>query len=693
MADWQSFWNSTEVLERQIFYFENAKSSGEIKDKFFRLDGQKIEKPNEDELKKSYEWIKQNIKSSDEKIKVVCKQWLDNLEPLASKLTWATEIINDAKLELASIRIEITTKEQYIREEKKPDEEEKKNIISRLLESLKENLNKEYTPEALIQNIEFIQTLKDPISRTTGLQYIWTKFDNKYSLSLEDVKEGGITKKKIKVEKIDSNISQEDIARFENVFNSALDIGKLTIQDIQQAIIFSSWGLSHYFNSKFDWSPSSVDDYYKYILTSHWIDTNQELSIDEINENSNFSQKEKSFLVSYKKWNLSSVNFEQVKQNYQESMKIYDNPELKKTFEKLNQSLPKEEQIVPSTLIEDPNSSGGKPLSTMLWIWLWIFALWYKGKWQWFSFWEWLKRIFFTVIWLMGVCWVAGEWKKELGWNLCSEVKNFVTQTAKDAIPWAIKSVVDEAKEKVWDIKPQASEEVESPAKTEVQQKASDETKNIINGNEALKTKYDNLPKKDKWNASLDDYLNFINTKLQDIKINTLINETGTNIFSLNSQIDQAIQLESNMDISVFKEVLRIYLFWKYFSFEELKNYKSLINDKFVWEETIKQTIEKRFSSISETKTENSETIKQTIMSYSIKYSQDTWKIDWVQITDNSIIASWKIWNWSFAGLEFNKDKSLKTQKITLKKPFWNWKLTTNQEVSVNLENNKLILS
>jgi hypothetical protein len=331
----------------------------------------------------------------------------------------------------------------------------------------------------------------------------------------------------------------------------------------------------------------------------------------------------------------------------------------------------------------------------MLWLGLWIFALWYKWKWQWFSFWEGLKRVFFTVIWLMGVCWVAGEWKKELGWNLCQEVKNFITNQAKETISWAMEGVIDEVKKTTWNWGDEQQDEKDSQKwtdslpKTEVQQKATDDVKNIINGNEALKKKYDNLPKKDKWNASLDDYLNFINTKLQDTKINTLINETGTNIFSLNSQIDQAIKLESNMDISVFKEVLRIYLFWKYFSFEELKNYKSLINDKFVWEETIKQTIEKRFPS---SQGENVSEIQTTIMSYSVKYGQDTWKIDWVQITDNSIIASWKIWNWSFIDLEFNKDKSLKTQKITLKKPFWNWKLTTNQEVSVKLEDNNLIL-
>jgi hypothetical protein len=63
---------------------------------------------------------------------------------------------------------------------------------------------------------------------------------------------------------------------------------------------------------------------------------------------------------------LSSVNFEQVKQNYQDSIEIYNNPEMKKVFDDVNKTLPKDEQISPSTLVEDPNASGGKPLSTML---------------------------------------------------------------------------------------------------------------------------------------------------------------------------------------------------------------------------------------------------------------------------------------------------------------------------------------
>jgi hypothetical protein len=69
-----------------------------------------------------------------------------------------------------------------------------------------------------------------------------------------------------------------------------------------------------------------------------------------------------------------------------------------------------------------------------------------------------------------------------------------------------------------------------------------------------------------KKNGTIEDYLKFINTDLKDTNTDIFLGKTDASVFSRKSMIDPSINLPTNLDPAVFKNIMRMYITGAYMS-------------------------------------------------------------------------------------------------------------------------------
>jgi len=669
-------------IKEQNLYFEQAlkdketNNIAEPKATYTLPSWEEIAKPTKEDLEESLKWINEKVwPNTPEEWQEVYKWW-ENLQNIyikfQDKYKDAWEILQTARTEWqllkekmwdewASNRVAIISEIFWF-----PKTQENLNKFQEMFNKIKTALDIWIKPESLKKNLEYIGQIKDPVTKQMTLQYAWGRMSESYIIQLENWK--------VKISERNEWVKQENVAWFNRAWNSALESWKISLQDIQQALIISTTKLKDYFDSSVEDAPTDAEWYYNFLIESYSIKWK---SLNQIKNNPKIPESDKIFLEDYMEEEYWNVNFSLVKQNYlatlEENMKLFNHPQIKKLMEGAWWEWTPEEQA--QWITSNPlGFFAGKPW-TLLIAWLWtLYVFWMDEEWKGNIF-TWLKRLFLWILALFWACIIAKENEGATDGNLCEKAKNYLFWEVQNAFSWWQHKTTSDSQNP--ENEPGDPTETESPEQekitlTKEQEEASKRVKNTILTNSILKEKYDDntLTKRKKTNAKLDDYLLFINKNMQGISIEKLIGEWWSILnFDILLHNDIKALLPTNFDILFFKEILSFYLWGK--SFEQIDNIDEL-KEQTQWK-TINDIIKWENSSILTT-----EQFQEKIATYKVVLNWKTYEnfeIENLKQQWDKFIATIDLWTTNIEGIQvtiqpfdiqFNNNWDLISRSVTI---------------------------
>lgn len=468
------------------------------------------------------------------------------------------------------------------------------NKLTWLKVELEKRMKEWLTPVELAEGLKYLSDhISDAPTKQIAINFFLNKFSESYTLYFEKDGKFNVVPKDTKNTAL--------AATYQNALQSSLTAGHISIKNIQESMtMLTGQRWSDYARTIAESSQANPSGYAKYLADSYGLDIDKK-PISQIQAHKSMTPTDKAWLLSYLNGQMSTLDIDRVTTEYKENLKSYNSLIDSPFFAVLNKATggakltPEQTRKAAEAAARGSSEStgDGKTATWALGILGAIVGLGFK-KWEWWSLWTSLKRIFMgglAIGWVMLGCAAGREWKKELGMDLCEEAKKSMKDAfkeIKDGIKW----------DGTW------GGDAEKPKDDGKKEKKDDERKTeITTTQEAAKKKVegmDDLKKKiveikdTQANAPIEKYIDFARS-LESQKLSVLVSPSNPehSIFSAKDWFDPSItNIPSNLDAWLLKRVLRWYLVGVDIKFGDLKqnnatwdDYKSKYDiDKTLWE-------------------------------------------------------------------------------------------------------------
>lgn len=494
-----------------------------------------------------------------------------NKTPLI-EVTWGDSTVWIKPLDLVTAWI-IASSQAPIQNNNGPSDADKKKFIDTRAE-VEKSLRASLTGTDLIANLESVGKLTDPISRHFAMQYIWGQIANAgYSLN--------IVNNKVELLPVKNISDAAKTTELERALSTSLERNLIKRADIEQAIIVGSGPkLKTYLDTTAKWAVISTDSYTKFLLESYVITgKDNKAKLENVEKNANIPENEKAYLRSSLGGNMQSVDMGKVSDTYNKSVQAGVDLFSSRAYATVAKlvgntvpSTPAQAQAMATAVASNPNTpatADGKPISWIVGGILALFGLGYS-KGSGFSLWTGLKRAFIWVVAVVAWCAVGKEWKAELGFDVCDEAKKLAKDAVgqwKAAIAWALAPAGTPTSTPATGT---ANSPAAQPAATVAPANAPQETpsqrtaSDLVRNDQRIKDRLEKQKGKSK-NATLDEYIDFINKDCKEKKMEVFLprqwaNDDSISIFADSSNIDKSIALRPNLDPLIWKDIMRLYI-------------------------------------------------------------------------------------------------------------------------------------